>query len=121
MELNAPVVNMTRIKAIKLKSTEIGAPKKFVAKNIERYQLFQSTNQKGESYEEDRIYFEYDNLPHFVSLNNKSLIWLAKHGVDVSLNGLEGGALNGANIHFVLVDDQGAWPFYMPEKLVLKK
>ena len=112
---------MSRIKAIKIKSTALDAPLKFVARNIERYQLYQSTNDKGEAFEEDRIYFEYDNLPHFLSLNNMTLIWLAKRGIDVSLNGLTSGSLNGYSIHFEIIKDRGSYPYYSPVRLVKPK
>jgi len=112
---------MSRIQAIKVKSTDIDAPSKFVAKNIERYQLFQSTSENGESYEEDRIYFQLHGIPHFLSMNNKTLIYLAQHGIDVGLEALTAGSLNGCTISFKIVKDQGPYPHYVPERLVKPK
>lgn len=112
---------MSRIQAIKIKPTDLTAKAKVVAKNIERYQLFQSTNKDGEAYEEDRIYFIHDGLPHYMSMNNKTLIFLAQHGISVKLEDLIAGSLNGCTIYFKIVKNQGPYAHYVPEKLVKPK
>ncbi len=78
---------MSLLKPIKIKSTALDAPDS-VTGIITSFKEFQGTSRHGDEYEEFQAHFLLEGIPHYVALNQKSMIVLAAKGFTMTREGL---------------------------------
>lgn len=107
---------MTRLKPIRLSPKAMDAPSVLTVV-ITEYEIHLGTTREGESFEEDRIYFRYDNLPMFTRLNQSSMMVLSHKGFDLTAEGLAK-ELVGQKIQLTL--QEGEMPWYLITRVYKK-